>query len=162
MHGISSGYFIYYKKRRYFGENPNKSSLPPKKLKRELHHQPFKMKIIAAYLLALLGGNLSPSADDLKNILGSVGAETDEDKFEFFLSEVKGIDITELIALGKEKLATVPGGGGGALVVATPAGGEATAGPAAAEPKTEEKVEEKEESDDVRSLMIVCYFVLIS
>lgn len=29
------------------------------------------MKVIAAYLLALLGGNLSPSADDLKNILGS-------------------------------------------------------------------------------------------
>ncbi|KAH7671418.1 large subunit ribosomal protein LP2 protein [Dioscorea alata] len=108
------------------------------------------MKIIAAYLLALLGGNLSPSADDLKNILGSVGAETDEDKFEFFLSEVKGKDITELIALGKEKLASVPagGGGGGALVVATPAGGAATAGAAAAEPKKEEKVEEKEESDD--------------
>ncbi|KAJ0816444.1 putative ribosomal protein P2 [Helianthus annuus] len=30
------------------------------------------MKVVAAYLLALLGGNTSPSADDLKNILGSV------------------------------------------------------------------------------------------
>lgn len=29
------------------------------------------MKIVAAYLLAVLGGNPSPSADDLKNILGS-------------------------------------------------------------------------------------------
>jgi len=29
------------------------------------------MKILAAYLLAVLGGNTSPSADDLKNILGS-------------------------------------------------------------------------------------------
>jgi hypothetical protein len=30
-----------------------------------------KMKVIAAYLLAVLGGNTSPSAEDLKNILGS-------------------------------------------------------------------------------------------
>ncbi|GJZ07590.1 60S acidic ribosomal protein P2-like protein [Tanacetum coccineum] len=30
-----------------------------------------KMKVVAAYLLALLGGNTSPSAEDLKTILGS-------------------------------------------------------------------------------------------
>lgn len=30
-----------------------------------------KMKVIAAYLLAVLAGNTSPSADDLKDILGS-------------------------------------------------------------------------------------------
>lgn len=29
-----------------------------------------EMKVIAAYLLAVLGGNASPSAKDLKNILG--------------------------------------------------------------------------------------------
>nr|GEX74310.1 60S acidic ribosomal protein P2-like [Tanacetum cinerariifolium] len=29
------------------------------------------MKVVAAYLLALLGGNTSPSAEDLKTILGS-------------------------------------------------------------------------------------------
>jgi hypothetical protein len=29
------------------------------------------MKVVAAYLLALLGGNESPSAKDLKHILGS-------------------------------------------------------------------------------------------
>lgn len=29
------------------------------------------MKVIAAYLLAVLGGNTSPSAKDLKGILGS-------------------------------------------------------------------------------------------
>jgi len=29
------------------------------------------MKVVAAYLLALLGGNTSPSAEDLKNILAS-------------------------------------------------------------------------------------------
>nr|DAD48620.1 TPA_asm: hypothetical protein HUJ06_018557 [Nelumbo nucifera] len=29
------------------------------------------MKIVAAYLLAVLGGKIAPSADDLKDILGS-------------------------------------------------------------------------------------------
>ncbi|XP_062160418.1 large ribosomal subunit protein P2y-like [Alnus glutinosa] len=105
------------------------------------------MKVIAAYLLAVLGGNTSPSAEDLKNILGSVGAEVDDDKIELLLCEVKGKDITELIASGREKLASVPSGGGGAVAVAATGGGGGAA-PAAAEPKKEEKVEEKEESDD--------------
>ncbi|XP_040991513.1 60S acidic ribosomal protein P2-4-like [Juglans microcarpa x Juglans regia] len=104
------------------------------------------MKVIAAYLLAVLGGNISPSAENLKDILGSVGAEVDEDKIELLLSEVKGKDITELIASGREKLASVPSGGGGAVAVAATGGGGGAA--AAAEPKKEEKVEEKEESDD--------------
>lgn len=29
-----------------------------------------EMKVVAAYLLAVLGGNAAPSADDLKGILG--------------------------------------------------------------------------------------------
>ncbi|KDO51333.1 hypothetical protein CISIN_1g034531mg [Citrus sinensis] len=64
----------------------------------------------------------------------AVGAEADDERIEFLLSEVKGKDITELIASGREKLASVPSGG-------------AAAAPAA-EAKKEEKVEEKEESDD--------------
>ncbi|KAK3205760.1 hypothetical protein Dsin_019806 [Dipteronia sinensis] len=107
------------------------------------------MKIIAAYLLAALGGNASPSAEDLKKILGSVGAEVDEKRIQLLLSEIKGKDLTELIASGREKLASVPSGGGGAVAFAAPgaaAGGGAA--PAAAEAKKEEKVEEKEESDD--------------
>ncbi|XP_030547832.1 60S acidic ribosomal protein P2-1-like [Rhodamnia argentea] len=108
------------------------------------------MKVVAAYLLAVLGGNTCPSAGDLKDILGSVGAEADDDRIELLLSEVKGKDITELIAAGREKLASVPAGGGGAMAVAAaPAGGAAAGGAApAAEAKKEEKVEEKEESDD--------------
>ncbi|KAI3696916.1 hypothetical protein L6452_29529 [Arctium lappa] len=106
------------------------------------------MKVVAAYLLALLGGNTSPSAEDLKKILGSVGADADEDRIELLLSEVKGKDITELIAAGREKLASVPSGGGGVAVAAATGGGAAPAAAAAAEPKKEEKVEEKEESDD--------------
>ena len=64
------------------------------------------------------------------------------------MSEVKGKDITELIASGREKFASVPSGGAAAPAAAAPAGG-AVAAPAAAESKKEEKVEEKEESDDV-------------
>ncbi|XP_009777027.1 large ribosomal subunit protein P2y-like [Nicotiana sylvestris] len=104
------------------------------------------MKVIAAYLLAVLGGNASPSAKDLKSILGCVGAEADDDRIELLLSQVEGKDITELIAAGREKLASVPAGGGGAVAVAAPTGGAAAAAPA--EEKKEEKKEEKEESDD--------------
>ncbi|KAL1811210.1 hypothetical protein DCAR_0623336 [Daucus carota subsp. sativus] len=106
------------------------------------------MKVVAAYLLAVLGGNTCPTNDDIKNILGSVGADADDDRIELLLSEVKGKDITELIASGREKLASVPsGGGGGAVAAAAPGAGAGGAAPAA-EAKKEEKVEEKEESDD--------------
>ncbi|TQE10869.1 hypothetical protein C1H46_003569 [Malus baccata] len=86
------------------------------------------------------------------------GAEADSDKIELLLSEVKGKDITELIASGREKLASVPSGGG-AVAYSAPAaaGGGGAAAPAAAEQK-EEKVEEKEESDDVS---ILCQMQLL-
>ena len=108
------------------------------------------MKVIAAYLLAVLGGNTCPTAEDLKAILGSVGADAEDDKIQLLLTEVKGKDITELIACGREKLASVPSGGGGAAAYSAPAGGAGggAAPAAAAETKKEEKVEEKEESDD--------------
>ncbi|EHA8592110.1 60S acidic ribosomal protein P2A [Cocos nucifera] len=106
------------------------------------------MKVVAAYLLAVLGGHASPSADDLKSILESVGAEAEEERIDLLLTQVKGKDITELIATGSEKFASVPCGGGVAAVAAGSGGGAAAAEPAAAEAKKEEKVEEKEESDD--------------
>lgn len=78
----------------------------------------------------------------------TVGAEADDATIEFLLSEVRGKDITELIAAGREKFASVPAGGA-AVAVAAPAGGAgAAATPAAAEPVKEEKEEEKEESED--------------
>ncbi|KAL8094263.1 large ribosomal subunit protein P2-like [Apium graveolens] len=106
------------------------------------------MKVVAAYLLAVLGGSTCPTAEDVKSILGSVGADADDDKIELLLSEVKGKDITELIASGREKLASVPSGGGGVAVSAAASGGGGGAAAPAAEAKKEEKVEEKEESDD--------------
>lgn len=83
----------------------------------------------------------------------AVGADADDDRIELLLSEVKGKDITELIASGREKLASVPSGGGGGVAVAAAAvGGGGGAAAPAAEAKKEEKVEEKEESDDVSLL----------
>ncbi|KAL5061175.1 hypothetical protein RYX36_032779 [Vicia faba] len=93
----------------------------------EIPIQP-NMKIIAAYLLAVLGG--------------SVGVEGEDEQIELLLREVKGKDFAELIASGREKLASVPSGGGAIAVSA------ASAAAPAAEAKEEKKVEEKEESDD--------------
>ena len=80
----------------------------------------------------------------------TVGAEADDDKIELLLSQVKGKDITELIAAGREKLASVPSGGGAAVAVAVAGGADtgataAAAAPAAAESKKEEKEESEEE-----------------
>ncbi|CAN1294339.1 60S acidic ribosomal protein P2B [Linum perenne] len=108
------------------------------------------MKVVAAYLLAVLGGNTTPTADDLKSILGSVGAEADDDRIELLLTQVKGRDTTELIAAGMEKLASVPSGGGGIAVAASAAPSAGAGAAPAAEAKKEEKIEEKEESDDVK------------
>lgn len=84
----------------------------------------------------------------------AVGADADDDRITFLLSEVKGKDVAELIASGREKLASVPSGGGVAISAApgVAAGGGADA--PAAEAKKEEKVEEKEESDEVRFILL--------
>lgn len=78
-----------------------------------------------------------------------VGADVDEKKIELLLSQVHGNDLTELIATGRDKIASVPCGGAVAVAAIDGGGGGASAAPAVAEPKKEEKVEEKEESDDV-------------
>ncbi|KAL8761439.1 MAG: hypothetical protein Q9208_006424 [Pyrenodesmia sp. 3 TL-2023] len=105
------------------------------------------MKHLAAYLLLGIGGNTSPSADDIKGVLSAVGIDADDDRLEKLISELKGKDIQELISEGSTKLASVPsggGGGGGAAAPAAAAGG----GAAAAEEKPAEKEPEKEEESD--------------
>ncbi|KAL9102845.1 MAG: hypothetical protein Q9163_002060 [Psora crenata] len=107
------------------------------------------MKHLAAYLLLGLGGNTSPSADDVKEVLSSVGIDADEDRLDKLISELKGKDLQELIAEGTSKLASVPsggGGGGGGGGAAAPTTGGAAA--EVQEDKKEEKEEEKEESDE--------------
>merc|ERR1712227_813685 len=96
------------------------------------------MRYVAAYLLAQLGGNAAPSGDDIKSILSSVGVDADEERLNKVLSELSGKNVEDVIADGKEKLASVPSGG------AVAAGGAAAAGDAPAE---EEKKAESSESD---------------
>ncbi|MCL7052126.1 hypothetical protein MKW94_012969 [Papaver nudicaule] len=63
------------------------------------------MKVIAAYLLAVLGGNKEPTFEDIKNILCSVGVTDDSDEgIQLLLSQLKGKDLNELIACGRNKL----------------------------------------------------------
>ena len=58
------------------------------------------MRYVAAYMLAVLGGNKSPSADDLKKILGSVGIDADDANIKKVVSELKGKDLEEVLAEG--------------------------------------------------------------
>merc|ERR1711893_5815 len=97
------------------------------------------MRYVAAYLLAQLSGNAAPSGDDIKSILSSVGVDADEERLNKVLSELSGKNVEDVIAEGKEKLASVPSGG------AVAAGGAAAAGDAA--PAEEEKKAESSESD---------------
>ncbi|XP_024195880.1 60S acidic ribosomal protein P2A [Rosa chinensis] len=78
------------------------------------------MKVVAAYLLTVLDGNTSPSVEDLKTILASVGTEVDSDRIKLVLSELEGKNET-------------------GLFVAMSAAAE----------QMEEKVQEKEESNGV-------------
>ncbi|XP_072239204.1 60S acidic ribosomal protein P2 isoform X1 [Leuresthes tenuis] len=104
------------------------------------------MRYVAAYLLAVLGGNTSPSAKDIKDILGSVGIEADDERLNKVINELNGKDINEVMNSGLSKLASVPAGGAVAAPAAAAGAGPAPA--AAAEEKKEEKKEESEESDE--------------
>ncbi|KQK20232.1 60S acidic ribosomal protein P2A [Brachypodium distachyon] len=103
------------------------------------------MRFVAAYLLATLGGNQSPTKDDVRAILGSVGAEVEEYKLDILFKEVEGKDISELLAAGREKFAFAPRGG--AAMDAVPAA--AAAAEEKKDGKVEAKVEEDEEEEDL-------------
>ncbi|KAG6886227.1 hypothetical protein C0993_010789 [Termitomyces sp. T159_Od127] len=104
------------------------------------------MQNIAAYLLLQIGGNASPSAADIKKLLGAVGIEANGERVDALIAELKDKTVDELIATGSSKLASVPSGGAGGAAPA--AASSAAPAAAAAEEKKEEKAEEKEESDD--------------
>ena len=54
------------------------------------------MKHLAAYLLLSLGGNTSPSANDIKGVLESVGIEADDERLDKLISELKGKELNEV------------------------------------------------------------------
>ena len=54
------------------------------------------MRNIAAYLLLQAGGNENPSAADVKKLLAVVGIETDDDRLNTLISELKGKSTAEV------------------------------------------------------------------
>merc|ERR1712151_602177 len=73
-----------------------------------------KMKVVAAYLLAVLGGNANPDAAAINKILSSVGIEADAARVEKLVSELKGKKVEDVIAEGSKKLASLPAAGAAA------------------------------------------------
>lgn len=54
------------------------------------------MRNIAAYLLLQSGGNQNPSAADIKKLLATVGIETDTERLEKLIAELKGKSTAEV------------------------------------------------------------------
>ena len=59
------------------------------------------MRYVAAYLLAALGGNEAPTAENIEKILSSVGIEAEADKLSKVIAELKGKSLQTLIAEGE-------------------------------------------------------------
>ena len=97
------------------------------------------MKYIAAYLLAIAGGDQAPSKDKITKILESVGISVDGNAVDALIQKMQGKNVEELIAEGSSKLAVV--GGGAAAPSASGAGAA-----------TEEAKEEKKEEEEVVEL----------
>merc|ERR1712046_254994 len=100
------------------------------------------MKVIAAYMLAVTGGNETPNVADCKKILSSVGvnlAEDEEKRLEDLVEEMASSSLAEVMEKGHALLKTVPGGSGGAAAPGAPAGGDAAA---------EKKPESSDDDDD--------------
>ena len=103
------------------------------------------MRHVAAYLLAVLGGNDNPSAKDLKGILSSVGVEANTDSLDVVVKSLKGKSIPQLLDEGQALLANVPSGGTGA---AGSAGGAGAANKVEEEKPKEKTPEPETESDE--------------
>ena len=102
------------------------------------------MKTVAAYLLAVLGGNKAPTEADVKKILDAASANVDAAAITKVVSELSGKSVYDVMDEGAEKLTAVPSGGSrGAASGAPAAGGDAA--PAEAAPAVEEEAEESDE-----------------
>merc|ERR1712169_66221 len=104
-----------------------------------------KMKTIAAYLLAVLGGNKTPSEDDVKRILEAAATNVDAEAISKVVSELSGKSVYDVMDEGAGRLVAVSTGGSRGAA----AGGAAAGGAAAEEaPKEEAPAEEEEEESD--------------
>jgi len=100
------------------------------------------MRIIAAYLLAVLGGNPNPDASLIKKILDAANVSYEESRIEQLCKELHGKTIDEILNEGKSKLSSV----GSVAAVGTSTGGGGGGGSAAA--VTSAPAEKKEEKKD--------------
>lgn len=73
------------------------------------------MKYLAAYVLLLIGGNATPSAEDITNLITSVGGEADAEGIATLLNDLEGKDIHELLEKGEKDLKSVVGVAGPAV-----------------------------------------------
>jgi len=103
------------------------------------------MRHVAAYILAVIGGNANPSEADLKKILNSVGVDIVDEQLAVVIGQLNGKDLFQLMEEGQSLLAGMPMGGGAA----------ASSGAAVAEavevveaPKEEAKKDESSDSED--------------
>ena len=92
------------------------------------------MKYISAYALLALADK-TPSKDDVKKVLASVGAEVDNAELDRVFAQLQGKQLHELISGGMDKLATFSSG---------PAAGGAVQTTAAAPAETKKEAAKKE------------------
>merc|ERR1711904_49251 len=110
-----------------------------------LKYQFIKMKYLAAYCLAALGGKTDIGAKDIKSILESVGAEIDDGRVNSVIEALKGKNLHEVISAGMGKVGSLSFGGGGG----SSSGASTTAAKTETKTKKEEpKKEEPEEEAD--------------
>ena len=103
-----------------------------------------QMRHVAAYILAVAGGNANPSEADLKKILNSVGVDIVDEQLAVVIKQLNGKNLFQLMEEGQSLLAGMPMGGGAA-----------SSGAAVAEavevveaPKEEAKKVESSDSED--------------
>ena len=111
-----------------------------------LHPFRQQMRYIAAYNLAVLGGNSQPTSGDVSKILKSAGITIDAAAIDKLVAELSGKDMNAIVADGMKKMASIPAGV--AAPAASTSSASATAAPAAAESKKEAAKPAKEESDE--------------
>jgi len=125
------------------------------------------MRIIAAYMLAVLGGNNNPDRNAVKAILDSVSSKYEDSRVEKLIADLKGKDLGTLITEGTAKMAAIGpiggggGGGGGGEEEKKASGGKTggkeekkggggkKGGDKKEEKKKEEEKEKEEEDEDL-------------
>ena len=98
------------------------------------------MKELAVYMMLVVGGNATPSADDVTKAMSAVGLEADSARLSKLIGDLEGKDLNEVLESGTEMLAKFGSGGGGG-------GGGGGAGGDAAEEEVKEEEPEEEEAE---------------